>query len=292
MILHAATERDTIGPKPDPDPRGPTRFALPAGAVDTHAHVVAPPPYVEERTFTPPVSSGADYIRMLDGVGMAYGVLVQVSVHGTDNSAMLAVLGAHPERLRGVAVIPPDLPERELARLHESGVRGLRMNTANRGGIGFEQLDRYEAIAAELGWHIQFFADVRSLPDIAPRIGRLRVPFVLDHLGHVPASEGAHSLAARLVRSLVADGGWVKLSGAFRLSSEPSFADTVEMALALVEAAPDRCLWGSDWPHVNYSGAMPKLRDLIDLLADWVSDPAQREAVLTTNAHRFYGFDV
>ena len=282
-------DRDTICSGPDPDPRPAVRFTVPAGAVDTHAHVVGEE-FVERRSYTPPPAPGSEYLRMLDATGMTYGVLIQVSVHGADNSVMLDVLAAHRDRLRGVAVVAPDVSDTELGRLADAGVVGLRLNTISGGGFGFDRIDRYEAICAEMGWHLQLLTSTRRLEPVASRIASLRVPVVVDHLGDVEVAGGRDQPDWKLLLELVRDGVWTKLSGAFRLSSEPGYTDTIPFARELVEAAPDRCVWGSDWPQVGFWGHMPNVGQLLDLLADWVPDQATRRAVLTTNAHRLYGF--
>ncbi|MCR6485163.1 amidohydrolase family protein [Amycolatopsis sp. OK19-0408] len=269
-------------PGPDPRPHAPVRVDVPPGSVDTHAHVVGATGFVDHRSFTPPPASAADYLAMLAATGLTYGVLVQVSVHGTDNTLLLDTLRAHPGQLKGVAVVDPGISDTALAELHDAGVTGLRVNTLTRGGVGFDALETLEAICLEHGWHLQFFTDAATLDPV--RLAKLRVPYVLDHLG-------APDLAKdnRRVRGLVSDGAWVKLSGANRLA-EPPYAETVEFARELVSAAPDRCVYGSDWPHVGFWGPMPNDGDLVDLLADWVPDPATRAAVLGANARRLYGF--
>ncbi|MBS2547951.1 amidohydrolase family protein [Catenulispora sp. NL8] len=118
------------------------------------------------------------------------------------------------------------------------------------------------------------------------------MPVVVDHLGDVEVRGGLDQPGWKLLVDLVRDGVWTKLSGAFRLSTAPGYLDTIPFARELVEAAPERCVWGSDWPHVGFFGRMPNVGELLDLLTDWVPDPAAREAVLTTNAHRLYGFPV
>ncbi len=286
---HAARDPKELCPPPDPNPRPPTRFVLPRGAVDTHAHVIGAD-YIDGRSYTPSPASGADYIRMLDAVGMTHGVLVQVSVHGTDNGVMLDVLHEHRERLRGVAVAPVDLDDAGWRALHDAGVRGLRLLTIAGGGVGLDDLQRYGSIAEELGWHLQFFTDARKLAGVAPELAKLKVPFILDHMGNFQAADGLASEAAQTVLGLVRDGGWVKLSGAFRLSSAPDYADVTPMARALIEAAPDRCVWGSDWPHVGFWGRMPNVGELLDLVADWAPDEATRHAIFVDNPKRLYGF--
>lgn len=281
-------------PGPDPHPHGPTRYRVPAGAVDTHAHVIGLPPaypFAATRSYTPPEATAERYSAMLDATGMTYGVLVQVSVHGTDNRLMLETLADHRARLRGIAVIPLGLPDRELAALKDGGIVGLRLNILYGGGIGFEQLDAYAALAREMGWHLQFLADARDLMTLAPRLATLPVPFVVDHWGHFPVSRGLDDPGFQTLLGLVRDGGWVKLSGAYRNTiAGPPYADTIPFARLLAEAAPDRCVWGSDWPHVAHWAPMMNVGDLLDLLADWVPDPAARDRILVDNAHRLYGF--
>ena len=281
-------------PAPDPYPGGPTRYAVPPGAVDTHAHVIGLPPaypFVAERSYTPPEAPAARYLAMLDATGMAHGVLVQVSVHGTDNRLMVETLRANRRRLRGIAVIPLGLPDADLAALKEAGVTGLRLNVLFGGGVGLDQVERYGALAREMGWHLQFLLDARHLPGMAATMARLPVPLVFDHMGHMPASAGVEHPGFQTLLGLVRDGNYVKLSGAFRVSETgPPYADTVPFARALNDAAPDRCLWGSDWPHVAAWNGPPKLPALLDLMADWVPDAERRRLLFVDNPTRLYGF--
>lgn len=281
-------------PGPDPKPRGPSRYTVPKGAVDTHAHVIGLPPaypFVPQRSYTPPEATAAQYLAMLDATGMDYGVLVQVSVHGTDNRLMVETLAANPKRLKGIAVIPLGLAERELVALKEAGVVGLRINILYGGGVGIEQLEEYGALCRDMGWHLQFLVDARDLVPITPKLAKLPVPFVVDHWGHFPVSRGVEDAGFQNLLALLRDGAWVKLSGAYRNSVAGfPYADTTPFARLLHEAAPDRCVWGSDWPNVANWNTMMNIGDLLDLLADWVPDQAARDAVFTTNAHRLYGF--
>jgi 2-pyrone-4,6-dicarboxylate lactonase len=289
-----AGDRAPICPGPDPHPRPPTRYAVPRGAVDTHAHVIGVPPaypFVASRSYTPPPASPSAYLAMLDATGMSYGVLVQVSVHGIDNRLLLETLGAHPKKLRGIAVVPLGLPERDYRALKEAGIVGLRLNTLYGGGIDFNEMESYGALCREHGWHLQFLLDARALGDLAPRFARLPVPFVVDHMGHFPTSAGVGHPGFQALVALVRDGAWVKLSGAYRLTVEgPPYSDTIAFALRLYDAAPQRCLWGSDWPHVANYGHMMNVGDLLDLLAEWVPDETGRQLILVDNPARLYGF--
>jgi predicted TIM-barrel fold metal-dependent hydrolase len=258
--------------------------------------VIGPPdrfPYVSNRSYTPPEAPPEGYLGMLDALGLDRGVLVQVSVHGTDNRRMVEVLRAQPARLRGVAVVAPDVSDRELEDLAAAGVRGLRLNVLFGGGIGFDALETLASRIAGLRWHLQFLLDARELPALAPRLERLPVPFVVDHMGHMPTAVGLDHPGFQTLLRLVRDRGcWVKLSGGYRTSSAgPPFADTIPFARALVEAAPDRMVWGSDWPHVAMDTYMPKTGDLLDLLATWVPDEALRRRILVDNPARLYGFE-
>jgi len=277
-------------PAIQPAPRHP----VPRGAVDTHCHVIGSPPdhpFVSTRSYTPPPASAEQYLAMLDATGMTYGVLTQVSVHGTDNRLLVDALTNNRARLRGIAVIAPEASDRERRALKDAGVVGLRLNVLYGGGIGFDRLADYGALCREMGWHLQFLIDAAELPSLAGALARLPVPFLVDHMGHFPTSRGIDDPGFQALVSLVRDGAWVRLSGAYRTTVQgPPYDDTVPFARALVEANPDRCVWGSDWPHVANWGVMMTVADLLALLARWVPDEAIRRRVLVDNPHRLFGF--
>ncbi|MFH1341319.1 MAG: amidohydrolase family protein [Pseudomonadota bacterium] len=280
------------GPNPVVDPPS---FAVPAAACDTHAHVIGPNdrfPMVASRSYTPSPASEAAYLGMLDSLGMARGVLVQISVYGTDNRCMIESLKAHPDRLRGVAVVAPDVGGAELEALHAAGVRGIRINVLFGGGVAIDEMERLAARVAPLGWHIQLLIDARNLPELGPRMMKLPVEVVFDHMGHMPVSSGvAHPGFQWMLRLLREGRAWVKLSGAYRISQIGSpFHDTLDFAQALVAVAPERCVWGSDWPHVSVEGPMFNTGALLDLLPLWVPEEAVRNRILVDNPARLYGF--
>jgi 2-pyrone-4,6-dicarboxylate lactonase len=280
------------GPNPVVDPPS---FAVPAHACDTHAHVIGPAdrfPMVANRSYTPPPAPEAAYLGMLGSLGMARGVLVQISVYGTDNRCMIESLKAHPDRLRGIAVVAPDVGDGELEALHAAGVRGIRFNVLFGGGVAIDEMERLAARVAPLGWHIQLLIDARNLPELGPRIMKLPVEVVIDHMGHMPVSAGiAHPGFQWMLRLLGEGRAWTKLSGAYRISQAGApFHDTLDFAQALAAAAPERCVWGSDWPHVSVEGPMFNTGALLDLLPLWVPEEAVRNRILVDNPARLYGF--
>ncbi|WP_017233722.1 amidohydrolase [Pandoraea sp. B-6] len=291
IVTPAAGAPLCLGPLAEIDPPS---FVVPFGAVDTHAHVVAASdayPMVPERSYTPPPAPEDKYLAMLDATGMTYGVLVQISVYGTDNRYLLETLRRHPDRLRGIAVVSPDVTDAELEAMHAAGVRGLRINVLFGGGIGFKAMETLAHRIKDLGWHMQFLMDVSTLPDLMPRMTKLPVPGIVDHMGHTPVAQGLDAPGFSALRSLVRDHGyWVKLSGAYRISERfPTFDDVTPFAQALIEDAPDRMVWGSDWPHVSLT-RMPNTGALRNLLPLWAPDADTRRRILVDNPARLYGF--
>jgi predicted TIM-barrel fold metal-dependent hydrolase len=282
-------------PPPYPE-TGPKRVVVPPGAVDTQAHVIGLPPaypFVAQRSYTPTEATAAHYLQMLDAAGMTYGVLIQVSVHGTDNRLMLEVLRAHPQRLKGIAVAPLGLKDAEYRAMKEAGVVGLRLNVLYGGGVGFDKVADYGKLCAEMGWHMQFLTRPDVLRENKHHLAKLPVPFVVDHMGHVDARKGVGDPDFQVLVGLVRDGCWVKLSGAYRMiDTGPLYPEVTPFAQALFAAGPDRCLWGSDWPHVANYGPMPSVGELLDRMADWVPARADQHKIFVANPHRLYGFSM
>lgn len=273
----------------------PAAFDLPEGACDTHAHVVSGDPghrLVSDRSYTPPAAPEEDYLRMLEDTGMSRGVLVQISVYGTDNRYMLEVLGRHPDRLRGIAVLDPSVSSDTLVAMHDAGVRGLRINVLFGGGVGWQAMEELAAKIADLGWHLELLLDVRQLPDLLPRVTRLPVPVVVDHLGHMPAELGPrHPGFQALLTLLTHHEAWVKLSGAYRIDAQaPEYPAARVLAEGVLQAAPDRVVYGSDWPHVAVPYEMPNTGRLRNLLASWIPEGDLRRRVLVDNPAELYGF--
>jgi 2-pyrone-4,6-dicarboxylate lactonase len=284
---------------PDPDTRRP-RYRLPPGACAAHCHVFGPAsryPYAPGRAYTPPDAPLAELRRVHRTIGVERAVIVQASCHGTDNTAMLDAIAESGGAYRGIAILGGTEPDAELARLDAGGIRGVRFNFVRHLG-GAPDLDLFDAVTRRieaLGWHVVLHLDAEDIQAHAARIGRLRVPFVIDHMGRVKAHPGKAGggldqapfrALLDLMRNPLA---WVKVCGAERVSSAGApFADAVPFAAALVEAAPDRVLWGTDWPHPNIAGDMPNDGDLVDLFAAVTADAAVRHRVLVANPARLY----
>ena len=277
-------------PGPPEHQSGPFPFRLPHGAVDTHAHVISAASFVPDRSYTSPEATEEQYIRMLDEVGMTYGVLIQVSVNGQDNEPMLRALENHPKRLRGVAVPLLNQPDAYYQRMKDAGVVGIRMNLMfSGGGLDISKLEECDALARDWGWHIQFLMDANDLPNLMPRMQKMQSTLVIDHMGYLRTSIGLQSPGFRALLDLVKERAWVKVSGAYRLTDEPPpYLDVVPYAKALIAAAPDRCVWGSDWPHVANWGIMPRVAQMLESLALYAPDEGQRNRILCNNPQCLY----
>ena len=282
----------------DPKPRPPT-FAVPAGAVDCHAHVFLDAhdfPFHLPRSYTPPPASLEAYQALHRTLGISRGVLVQPSVYGEDNRAHASALTALRKQgfdYKGVAVVGGDVTDAELDRLGALGFCGVRLNLLFKGGIAWSDVVNLASRLAERDWHLQCLIDVSTFPQLERRLGSLPVPVVLDHLGHPSSDRGvADPSFQSLLRLLDSGNTWVKLSGAYRLTGQdhPPYTDVQPLAEALVRTNPQRLVWGSDWPHPQIPVPMPNDGDLLDLLARWVPDQATRQAILVSNPEELYGF--
>lgn len=285
-------------PGPDPAPREPA-IMIPAGACDTHAHVFGPAaryPYQDERSYTPPDAPLSSMRKMHEIFGINRAVIVQASVHGTDNRAVIDAVATDPVNLRGVCAVGEDVSEAELTRLHEAGIRGLRVNIVDRGGMPFSSLGAVTHMGervADMGWHIEFLVHVHESPELIQLVRTLAVPAVVGHVGYTKTEAGIDHPGYQEFLALLGDGNlWVKLTGPYRISARerPPYDDVTPFARAVVDAAPDRVVWGSDWPHVLMVRTMPNDADLIDCLADWVPDAGTRARILVDNPAKLFGF--
>jgi predicted TIM-barrel fold metal-dependent hydrolase len=281
----------------DPNPRKPG-MSVPRGACDTHAHVFGPGdhyPFIPHGLYTPADALPIDYMHMLDTLGMERGVLVQPSVYGTNNQAMLDAMAGQP-RLRGIVVVPYDVDVAEIERLHGLGVRGVRCNIVDlKFGKGALPLDQLKPLAEHIkpyGWHVEFLMHVNAFPDLDRQLAGFPVDVVFGHLGYVPTSQGTDTAGFKGLLRLMQDGkAWVKLTAPYRLTlREMPYPDVDAAARILVDKAADRLLWGSDWPHTFIKTRMPNDGDLFDLFTRWVPDEKMRARILVTNPQKLYDF--
>jgi predicted TIM-barrel fold metal-dependent hydrolase len=280
---------------PHLDTRKP-KLTLPPNATDCHCHVFGPRdryPWAANRLYTPPPVTLDHYLAMLDTVGFARGVMVQTGLYGNDNRFIVDAIKAHPNRLRGIALIGESITDRELEDLARAGVRGFRVNRTAKTGLAFDVARKLAERVKGYGMHVQFLLDIEDLPDIDTFLGSLATEVVIDHMGRPDPKKGLQAPGFQaLIRLLKSGRGWAKMSAPYRTSrQEPLYDDITPFAHALVAAAPDRLVWGSDWPHVLLETTMPNDGDLVDQIAVWVPDEAMRKRILVDNAEALYGFE-
>lgn len=288
-------------PGPDSAPRQP-RNALPPLSCDTHAHLFGPDtrfPYGLNRSYTPPDALRQDYVNLLHTLGFQRAVLVQPSVYGIDNRLMCDVLstpahGAEAIEWRGIAVLDTSVTDVELERLDKLGVRGVRLNMLFRGGIDFATASILAGRIAPLGWHLQFLVDISRFEGLASRLATLPVDSVIDHMGHFPAALGPTLPAFRDLLALLKEGRtWVKVTGPNRISASDSspFNDAEAIARKLVDSAPERLVFGTDWPHVQIPTSIPNDGDLVDEFFRWIdNDQKLAHQILVDNPAQLYSF--
>ena len=280
----------TIAP-PDPNPKNPDSVP-PPGACDSHCHVFGPGdkfPYAPNRRYTPPDSPKESLAALHAHLGLSRAILVQASAHGADNGAMLDAIAASAGRWRGVAIVRDDASDAELERLHRGGVRGVRFNFVRHlgGAPDLGAITRIQERVKTLGWHLVLHLDAEDLVGYEDFFQDLAIPFVIDHMGRVDAARGVEQEPFRRLLELMRNElAWVKVSGAERVSSTGKpFYDAIAFARALIQAAPDRVLWGTDFPHPNVKW-MPNDGELVDLFARFTDDERLRHKVLVDNPAR------
>lgn len=288
---------DRTIPSPYPDPHPPAAFLPPSGACDAHCHIFGPAavfPFSATRTYTPPDASIELFERLQTRLGLSRAVFVQASCHGTDNAAMLDALERGEGRYAGVGMIDEATSDVQLTRMHKAGVRGARFNFVRHLG-GAPDLDTFWRLVdriVPLGWHVVLHFDAQDLPEYGHLLDRMPTSYVIDHMARVDAAGGIDQPPFQhLLERLGDERCWVKISGAERLTSggNPPYEDVVPFARALIAAAPERILWGTDWPHPNVRH-MPDDGDLVDLLADFAPEEAARDRILVDNPARLYDF--
>ena len=283
-----------------PLPAGPVTRRAPEGACDAHVHMLAAPeehPLWEGRVEDPVPGWGFDrylaaYRAQCDALGIARTVVVQSILYGADNTVTArAVEALGRERARGIGLVTDDATDRELDLLVRQGLAGIRLNTVHGGVLSWAGVEAMAPRLAERGLHVQMLTRADThLVDLAPRIRLLGVPVVLDHFAWPDLGAGVDEPGFAALRALLAEGRvWVKLSAPYRRADAPYDATDAHVR-ALLDANPERCLWGSDWPHIMLADAeRPRAGALLDALAR-VTDEAEWVAVLRDNPAALYGF--
>ncbi|MEI7679124.1 MAG: amidohydrolase family protein [Betaproteobacteria bacterium] len=278
---------------PDPNPIKP-QYTPPAAACDAHCHVFGPGAtfaYSANRSYTPPDAPKEQLAALHKHLGFSRAVLVQASCHGLDNAALVDALTWSKGAWRGVCMIDDTVSEAELETLHVAGVRGARFNfVAHLGGApDLKVIEAVVARIAPLGWHLQVHLDAEDILTYRDFLLGLEMPFIIDHMGRVVAKNGLDQRPFKLMLDLMREERvWTKVSGFERVSSAGKpFHDAMPYARALVEAAPDRVLWGTDYPHPNVK-EMPNDGEQVDLFAQTITDEAMRIRILVDNPTRLY----
>lgn len=288
-------------PPPRKSARKPS-FVVPPNACDCHAHIMGPLsrfPFNPNRSVTSPEALVEDYAAMLEFLGITRMVLVQPSLFGTDNSCQLDAMARMPtSQVRGVAVVEPSVSTAEINRLHKGGMRGIRLNILARGGTTLEYMERLAERISPFGWHIQLWVDGRMMSDLAGRVRRLGLPVVIDHMGlsNVDLSRGVNQESfLSLLQMLDWGNVYVKLSGTFRSSrsGRPDYSDIRPYGELLIRANPERCVFGTDWPHNRLphdTFDLPDCGELLDLVSAWSPNEAITRKILVDNPERLYQF--
>ncbi|MBY5611799.1 amidohydrolase family protein [Rhizobium leguminosarum] len=266
------------------------RAALQQGTVDTHFHVFrAGAPLNTPRSYTPDIATISDWIEFSGSLGIARGVMVQPSVYGLDNRVLLDALAAYPDRLRGIVVIDPETAKTEIERLDRLGVRGVRINTRNKGGLPLAAARTLAENIAPLGWSLQLQINPEQLSDIAATLSGIRLPIVLDHLGFIPLARETRSLHVDALKRLMDRAeAYIKVSAPYRLTKDVNYEGLAEVGRALATSHAERLLWGSDWPHTELWDGMPDDTELVETMQAAIDDPAVAEKIFVRNAEALF----
>jgi len=263
---------------------------VPPGAIDCHHHIYDATWPIAPGARAHASATQADHARLMTRLGLARAVLVQPSTYGFDNALHLAALRAAGTAVaRMVAVVHPDMPAEDLRAMDREGVVGARANLVQGVPLSAADVAPLTRRLADRGWHLQLFANAAMIADLAPVLRAAPCEVVFDHFAQLPLSDWAAHPAWRVVMDLLQVGrGWVKLSSPYSLDQDRPEA-VGDLARALVASAPDRLVWGTNWPHPNAT-SIPDDAALLDLLADWAPHAPTRRAILVENPARLYRF--
>ena len=271
------------------------KLKMPADACDCHHHIYDSRfPIAPSATLKPGDAKVADYRLLQKRNGTTRSVVVQPSTYGTDNSCTLDGMAQLGATSRGVAVVDTSVTDAELKRLHGLGIRGIRFNLVQAGATTVEMLEPLSKRVNDLGWHVQIHQLGDGIVKMEDILMHLPSPIVFDHMGRIPKDVGVNHPAYTVIGKLIDKGRtWVKISGAYMDTKvgPPTYADSTKLAQAFVKAAPERMVWGSDWPHpTEKDDAKPNDAMLVDLLTEWAPDEKTRNRILVDNPAALYGF--
>jgi predicted TIM-barrel fold metal-dependent hydrolase len=280
-------------------------FRPPPGACDCHCHIVGSPGQyatVALAGYTAPVAPLESYLAMASALGFERRVFVQPVIYGGDSRCIFdALRRLGSEASRGIGGMPGELPgDAALAEWHDLGIRGVRLNYTpyKPYEAGFTEailsdVEQAAALVRDVGWVLDVLAPTWLTMELLPHLERMRITYTLGHFGKFPAANGTDHPVFRELLSRFADGGccWVKLCAAYQVSDEPDFSDVSPVARALYEAAPERVLWGTDWPHIRHE-AVGDAGALLDLFGAWFPASVDRQRILVDNPARLFGFDL
>lgn len=282
---------------PDARLRAPKR-ALPPKTVDTHAHLFDRPEryaFSGERKYSPPLCTREAWLALHASLGIERGVQVNGSPYAFDNRITEDFLKDHRGRFVGVAMIHPSIDEHHLRRLDAAGFRAARVMDQFPTGATTAMMEAIAARIAPLGWHLEInIARPDDWVELEPRLRRLPVPLVFDHMGRPRGGAGIDQPGFKVIRRALVerDDCWTKVSSFYRISDAgpPAYADMRPFVQALLGDRPDRCVWGTNWPHPGLTDFMPNDADLLDLLESWIPRDSMREPLFATNAAKLYRF--
>jgi len=269
-------------------------FKLPDGAVDCHMHIYDDRfPAAPGTTLHPPNATIEQYSLLQKRLGITRNVVVTPSTYGTDNSVTLDALKRFGPNARGVAVVDSSVSDDELHTLHRGGIRAIRFNLSYPGAATIDMMQPLAARIAPLGWHIELVIQGERLAGIEHYLSSLPCPLVIDHIAHVQQPDGLSSEGFKTAQRLVERGNtWITLSGPYvdTKAGEPAYVDVAPVAKAFVSMAPERMLWGTDWPHPTQKTKKPDDASLVDVIAGWIGRSDWQQMIFVTNPTKLYGF--
>ena len=277
-------------------------FTAPPLGCDCHFHVFGPAgryPYGTDLRYPPPLAPLEEYLALSRRLGFERFVFVQPSAYGRDNACMLDAMHEVGAACRGIVDIDENIPDAVLDRLHSAGVRGVRINVSpvkqsepDFAAMMLPRIERLDARCAEIGWQLDFLLPGWLTSELMGTLRKLKTEFTLAHMGMFLARDGVQQPGFQQLLELLRMGNgrcWIKLTGVYRMSVAPRFADAAPLARALIAAAPDRIIWGSDYPHLSFADKVGSV-ELFNLLAQWAPDQAIRHKILVDNPQRLFKF--